>query len=262
LNSKTGELIWIKNHKVPLKSNIKVLDNKIFLIDQDNQIFCLDTKDGSKIWNIVSIASFIKSQTLMSIAVSKKNDLVAINSSADLFNINSDNGNVYWATNTSSSVYSDITDFYKSSDVVLSDDDIIFSSASSIFSYSLKNGSVNWENEVSSVAAPIINGKNVFFVTENGYFVIINKDNGKIISSTNILKILKRKKQKTKITGFIMGSGKVYSVTLNGYLLISSASTGKVETFKKIGDPITTAPIINNGKLYILTENSRIIGLN
>ena len=59
-----------------------------------------------------------------------------------------------------------------------------------------------------------------------------------------------------------MGSGKVYSVTLNGYLLISSASTGKVETFKKIGDPITTAPIINNGKLYILTENSRIIGLN
>ena len=33
-----------------------------------------------------------------------------------------------------------------------------------------------------------------------------NIDTGKIISSTNILKILKKRRQKTKISGFIMGS--------------------------------------------------------
>ena len=59
-----------------------------------------------------------------------------------------------------------------------------------------------------------------------------------------------------------MGSGKLYAVTLNGYLIVSSAFSGKVEYFKKIGDPLTSAPIINNGKLYILTDNSRIIGFN
>ena len=59
-----------------------------------------------------------------------------------------------------------------------------------------------------------------------------------------------------------MGSGKIYSVTLNGYLIVSSGKSGKAEYFKKIGDPIISSPIINNGKLYILTENSRIIGLN
>ena len=90
----------------------------------------------------------------------------------------------------------------------------------------------------------------------------MNKDTGKIISSNNILKILKRKKQTTKITGFVMGSGKIYSVTLNGYLIVSSATSGKVESFKKIGDSIISAPIINNGKFYILTKNSRILGLN
>ena len=73
---------------------------------------------------------------------------------------------------------------------------------------------------------------------------------------------LKKKNQETKISGFVMGSGKLYAVTLNGNLIVSSASTGKVEYFTKIGDPITTTPIINDGKLYILTENSRIIGLN
>ena len=59
-----------------------------------------------------------------------------------------------------------------------------------------------------------------------------------------------------------MGSGKIYAVTLNGNLIVSSATTGKVEYFKKIGDPIITSPIIHNGKLYILTENSRIIILD
>ena len=38
-------------------------------------------------------------------------------------------------------------------------------------------GTMNWENEVSSVATPIIDGKYIFFVTENGYFVIMDIDN-------------------------------------------------------------------------------------
>jgi len=59
-----------------------------------------------------------------------------------------------------------------------------------------------------------------------------------------------------------MGSGKIYSVTSNGYLIVSSPVSGKVEYFKKIGDPVTSTPIINNGKLYILTKNSRIFGFN
>ena len=59
-----------------------------------------------------------------------------------------------------------------------------------------------------------------------------------------------------------MGSGKIYAVTLNGYLIVSSATTGKVEKFVKIGDPIRSAPIINNGKLFIYTKNSRIIGFS
>ena len=93
-------------------------------------------------------------------------------------------------------------------------------------------------------------------------FVIANKVNGEIISSTNIFKILKKKYQETKIVGFIMGSGKVYSVTLNGFLIVSSASSGKVENFKKIDTTITSSPIIHDGKLFIYTGNSKILGFN
>ena len=111
----SGKLVWIKNYGIPLKSNIKIFDNKIFLINQDNRIFCLNAKDGSKIWDILSISSFIKSQNLLSLAVSKKGDVIVINSSGDLFKINGSNGNIYWSLNTLGSMLADATDFFKSS---------------------------------------------------------------------------------------------------------------------------------------------------
>lgn len=257
-----GKLKWIKNHEVPIKSSIKVFDDKIFLINQDNRLLSFSTKDGSIIWNVRSASSFIKTQDLLSIAISKQGDVVASTSAGDLYKINSKNGNVSWSLNTLGTLFSDDTDFFKSSDIVIVDENIIFSTQKTILSYNLSTGYMNWMTNVSSIAIPIVDGENIFFVTENGYFVIIDINSGEIISSTNILKILKTGKQNTKITGFIMGSGKIYSVTLNGYIIVSSATSGKVESLKKIGNPITSLPIINNGKLFIYTEKSRILGFN
>jgi len=258
----TGKLLWIKNHAVPIRSNIKIFEDRIFLIDQDNKIISLSAKDGSKIWSILTISSFIKSQNLLSMAISKKKDLVILNSAGDLYMVDSINGDVYWTSNTLSSLQPDASDFFVSSNIVIDKNKIVFSAGFSTFCYDLEYGSIIWSSNVSSVATPIINKKNIFLVTDNGYFVILDKDTGKIISSNNILKILKEKKRNTKISGFIMGSGKLYSVTLNGYLIISSAKSGKAENFKKIGGNITNVPIISEGKMYILTEDSKIIGFN
>jgi len=258
----SGKLIWIKNHGVPFKSKIKIFDNGIFLMNQDNKLFSFSVKDGSIIWNFNSLASFIKSQNFLSLALSNQGDVIAITSLGDLIKINSTNGNIIWSLNTLGGMLPGVTDFFESSDIVIDNENIIFSAQSALFSCDLNSGIINWKTDVSSVAAPIIDGKNIFFVTENGYFVIIKLDTGEIVSSTNILKILKKKKQSTKIAGFIMGSGKIYSVTLNGYLIISSATSGKVENFINVRDPITSVPVINNGKLFIYTENSRILGFN
>ena len=260
INLDTGKLIWIKNHGISIKSNIKIFDNKIFLIDQDNRIFAVNTMNGEKIWEILTISSFIKSQNLLSLAISKKGNLFAINSSADLFKIDTNIGNVFWTKDISSSALSDATDFFRSSEIVSIDNEIIFSTDSSFFSFNVNNSSLNWEKKVSSVGAPIVDKNNIFIVSSNGYFIILEKDTGKTISSTNILKILKKRKQETKVSGFVMGSGKIYAVTSNGYLIVCSASLGKAEYFKKIGDPILSNPIISNGELYILTQNSKIIG--
>ena len=262
INLESGKLIWFKNHGIPLKSKIKVFDNKILIINQDNRLLCLDTEKGSKIWDVRSIQSFIKSQNFLGLAVSKEGDLVTLNSSGDLLKIKANNGQVYWSINTTGSMAALDTEFFKSSEIVISGNDIIFSALSSIFSFNLYNGYLNWQEDIGSTNTPIIDGNNIFLISDDGYFINIDRNSGKIIWSTNILKILKKRKQMTQITGFIMGSGKIYATTLNGYLIVCSAVSGNIEYFKKIGDQIAVAPIINNGSLYILTENSRILGFN
>ena len=102
-----GNVLWIKNYAVPIKSNMKIFNNKIFLIDQDNKILCFSTKDGSLIWDFLSISSFIKSQNLLSLAVSKDGYLFAITSSADVYKIKVDNGKIIWSRNSAESLYAD-----------------------------------------------------------------------------------------------------------------------------------------------------------
>ena len=262
ISSESGKLIWLKNYEIPIKSNIKIFDNKIFVINQDNRLLCLDIEKGSKIWDVRSISSFIKSQNFLALAISKEGDLITLNSSGDLLKVKANNGQVYWSLNTTSPTAALDNVFFKSSEIVISDNDIIFSASSLIFSVNLSDGYLNWQIDIGSKNTPIIDGNNIFLISDNGYYVNLDRNSGKIIWSTNILKILKKKKQMTQITGFIMGSGKIYATTLNGYLIVCSAVSGNIEYFKKIGDQIIAAPIINDGSLYILTENSRILGFN
>ena len=71
----------------------------------------MNTKNGTKIWDIRSNASFIKIQNLLSIAVTKKGQVFGINSSGDLFKVNASSGELYWALNTTESLFAHASDF-------------------------------------------------------------------------------------------------------------------------------------------------------
>ena len=261
INAESGEIIWKKNYGVPFKSHIKLFNKKIYLVDQDGRIVCFDFVDGSKIWELGSASRFIKSQEYLALAISKSNYAFFINTAGDLTKVNLNDGIIEWFFPTLDISESSLSDFFSTSNIVIENDTLFFSdSLSNTYSINLSNGYLNWKNEVGSTITPIINNDNLFVLTENGYLVNVDRNSGNVVWSKNILKKIKTSKRKgLKMSGFIMGSDRIYATTSNGHLFVCSAISGEVEFFDKIAKSINVGPIISNGKLYILTGNSKIM---
>ena len=77
----------------------------------------LSVKDGFKVWDIRSISSYIKSQSLLSIAISPSGDLVFLNSSGDLNKVNAETGRLIWTLNAKDYSFAHDTDFFESSNI-------------------------------------------------------------------------------------------------------------------------------------------------
>mgnify|MGYP001183109463 FL=1 len=109
---------------------------------------------------------------------------------------------------------------------------------------------------------PTLVDKYIFTVSLSGYLVVIDKQSGNIVRSTNIFKSLKiKKRSKVKPVGFILGKKNIYLTTDNGKLLVIDIRTGITSSILKIDNDKISRPSVVNQELYIIKDNS-IIKLN
>ena len=130
-----------------------------------------------------------------------------------------------------------------------------------MFSINLESGFINWKNEIKTSITPIINGKIIFVLTKNGFLALVDKYNGKVLRSKNLLKNIKNSSE-IKTVGFILGKNSLYVTTSNGILIKVDVQSGKKKYIKKIAKSLNLSPIISNDKLYILSEDSKLYVYN
>ena len=103
INLKDGNLIKSIESVTGFNSNIKVSEEKFFIVDFENTIRCFSTNDGSELWNFNTENPFIKSKKKLSLVI--KGELVFfINSVGDLTALNINNGSLFWQTPTKSNI--------------------------------------------------------------------------------------------------------------------------------------------------------------
>ena len=95
----SGQLIWAKNFGVPFRSNIKILNNELYLANQDNKIYCINTTDGETKWNFSTTTTLLKSKFKNDIIVNEKGELFFINTNGELYSIDSQSRNINWVAN-------------------------------------------------------------------------------------------------------------------------------------------------------------------
>jgi len=254
LNLLDGEIIWKKKNSSAFNAQIKIKKNKIYTVDFDNVLNCYSIENGKKLWEYKSENTFIKSVKKLSLVISDEK-VIFVNSVGDVNAISLENGNLIWQTPTQGIFTNESSFSIIYSDIVINDQTIILSNNNrDFFALDSGTGSILWKQNISSVFRPTIIQKMIFTINENGFLIVINKNNGNILRSTNLKKNIK-KYGISKPTGFIVAKNKIYVSLNNGYLIKVNVMNGISENFYKISSEYISRPYIIRKKLYILSNN-------
>ena len=258
----SGNLIWTKKNLAPFNSQIKIYEDKFFIIDYSNTLRCFSLKDGKELWNIRTENSLIRSQKKLSMVI--VNGFIYFNNSiGDISAVDINKGELLWQLPTQSSLIYESAFSLETSDIITDSKSLFFSNnKNQFFSIDLGSGSFNWENKVNSNLRPTLVGNYLFTVSIEGYLVVTEKISGNIIRVTDIFKKFKAKKRaKIKPTGFVMGLNNIYLSTNNGRILVIDVLTGKTKSTLKIDNEKISRPIILDKNLFVVKDKA-IIKLN
>ena len=81
INYKNNKINWAKNFLVPFRSNLKIIDNVLFLSDEKNKIIMIDINNGNKIDELYTQPSKTVSGFESSLALDEKNNLLFLSTS-------------------------------------------------------------------------------------------------------------------------------------------------------------------------------------
>ena len=257
-----GSLLWSNEHRVSFISQIKIDNDKFYALDANNTFNCFSLKDGNKLWEFKTEEKLINSQKQTSIVIDK-DKVIFNNSKGEIIALDKDSGNLIWITPSISFDESFQSFLLKSSDLVLDNENLYISNnRNNFYSLDVNTGLVNWRQNINSSLRSVIIDNVIFTISDNGYLFIIEKDTGNIVRSTNVLSNFKQKKRdKIKLTGFLVSSDKIYLTSSNGLLILINIEDGKQDEIFKVSREKISKPYVNNESLYIVKDD-QIIKIN
>ena len=262
LDIKTGNLIWSKNNLAPFNSQIKIYEDKFFIIDFSNTLRCFSLKNGNELWNIKTENSLIRSQKKLSMVIIDKK-LFFNNSLGDVSAISIDTGELLWQLATQSSLVYESAFSLETSDIIADEETLFFSNnKNQSFSIDVNSGSFNWKNKINSNLRSTLIGDYLFSISLEGYLVVSDKKTGNIIRVTDVFNNINSKKRNDiQPIGFIMGTNNIYLSTSHGRLLIIDIFSGKTKLTLKIDNEKISRPFVLDNNLFVIKDNA-IIKLN
>ena len=259
INLSSGQLIWSKNNLAQFNSQIKIYKDRFFIVDFSNTLRCFSLKDGQELWNVKTENSLIRSQKKLSIVI--VNNLLYFNNSiGDISAVDINKGELFWQLPTQGNLIYEAAFSLETSDIIADNKTLFFSNnKNQFFSIDLATGSFNWENKINSNLRPSLIENYLFTISIEGYLIVIEKNSGNIIRITDIFKNFnKKKRDKIKPVGFIVGLKNIYLSTDNGRLLVIDISSGKTNSILKIDNEKISRPFILDKNLFVIKDNAII----
>ena len=257
------KLLWAKDYKIPFRSNLKIIENKLVLADINNALYFLNKNDGEKIKILPTEEVLMKNDFINSLALDKKS-LFYLNTYGSLYSL-SLSGKIKWFVNLNQSIDISPNSLFYSKPISIHQDKIIISTGSYLYMLNKNNGSILSKLPISSLLNSIISGKNIFLITPDNLLVCIELDSGKILYSIDINQsiatYLDIKKKSATIRSIALVNNELF-IFLNNSYLVKFQAIGKIRNIVKLSSDFNSLPIFINDSLIYLNDKNKLIITN
>ena len=261
-NYTTNKILWAKNYKIPFRSNIKILNDKIMVSNQNNSLYFFNKKNGNLLKLIPTEETIIKNQFVNNLSTNNVNALFFLNSYGSLYSFDIETMKTNWFINLNQSLDLNPSNLFFGNQIVNNKKNIVISSNKNTYIIDIKTGSIMYKKNFSSVIKPIILNNYVFFVTTNNLIIAMNLSNGKIIYSYDIneqvAKFINTKKKNVQFKNFILANNEIIVFLKNSYILSFNVD-GKLKYVRKLPSKINTQPILIDNSILFLDKKNKII---
>ena len=267
LNYKTSQVVWAKKIGIPLRSNLKIYEDQLFVSTDTNKIFSLNIYDGNTKWDFFSATASIQQDDKNNFAIDKFGNLVFFNTNNSLYVWNLLENRISWITDLK--VFSlDKNKITKFEPVTVSNGKLLITSNKNLYLFDLSTGQYLWNKKISTSLKPIISENNIFIVTDENFVVNVNLANGEIIWSQKISNLLLKSNYKrlnkkiSKFNSFFLSNDSILLFSDSHLIELDISKKIRVINANKIPKiEIGSHPIFVDGYMFIFS-NKRLYKFN
>lgn len=265
LDASDGRVLWKVKPAGPLRGSPTIAFNQVFVMTMDNQLHALNAADGATLWNEAASSG----QTgVFGVAApaAGQGTIVAGFSTGELVAYRYENGRQLWsdalARTSLSTTVGVLTDI--DADPII-DRGRVFAlgQGGRMAAYELVTGQRIWELNLSGISTPALTESWIFTLTDDGKLLCIQRATGKVRWLTQLARFENEEKKKNPIfwTGPVLAGDRLWFANSNGQVYSAGVNDGTPSLHSELKQPVTLAPIVAGGTLYILDDSGRITAM-
>jgi len=256
LDPKSGKKLWEKNLEAPVRASPTAAADRVFVVTANGRFFALAGTDGSEMWSSRGLPEQASLISNPSPAV-EGDVVVAPFTSGELVAIRISDGQTLWTESLTRTRASTAMGVLSDAGRPAIEGGTVFAvgHGGRMIATQLKNGERLWSLSVPSTQGPWVAGESVFVVDATGQLIAVNRRDGKVLWSAKL-------QGSNTWSGPTLAGGLLWLVSNQGALVGVDATTGRVASQQNLGTPAYIAPVVAQGRMYVLADNARLFALN
>lgn len=256
LDPATGNRIWEKNLGIPVRAAPTAVMDRLFVLTVEGRLYCLSTIDGAELWVVRGLPQSASLGLNASPAVD--GDIVIVPySTGDLVALRVADGSGLWSESLARSrTTSQLASMSDAARPVV-DNGTVFAigHGGRMVATVAKTGERLWSLTVPGTQPPCVAGDSVFVVDTSGLLMAIHRRDGRTQWTTKL-------PGSTTWAGPVLANGILWLASKEGQLTGVEAATGRVTGQMGIGGAVFIPPVVAQGKMFVLTDEAKLVAFN